>query len=196
MAVEKEDIIQYVQETPGNSNPAVLRSLLNQFEGSGEGATFKVEKEDDEKTYQSAYTGEEIDAAVAKAGNLPATTSADAGKALVVDSEGKIVPGEVSGGGGVLVLAFATETTLNHTYAEVLAAYQNGSPVIFNMREFTAVGTIAPQQDGSVVMTFTQVGYNSVMSRAEFGQIILTYNSDNTFAVDFKSYYWNVTALE
>jgi hypothetical protein len=51
MAVEKEDIVQYVQETPGNSNPAVLRSLLSQFEGSGEGATFKVEKEDDEKTY-------------------------------------------------------------------------------------------------------------------------------------------------
>ena len=75
MAIEKEDIVQYVQETPGNSNPAVLRSLLNQLEGSGEGATFKVEKEDDEKSYQSVYTGAEIDAAVAKAGDATKVTA-------------------------------------------------------------------------------------------------------------------------
>lgn len=46
------------------------------------------------KFYKSKYTGAEIDAAVAKAGTVPAVTSADEGKALVVDSEGKIVPGE------------------------------------------------------------------------------------------------------
>ena len=51
-----------------------------------------------QKKYTSKYTGAEIDAAVAKAGNLPATTSADAGKALVVDDEGKIVAGEAGGG--------------------------------------------------------------------------------------------------
>ena len=47
-----------------------------------------------QKKYTSKYTGAEIDAAVAKAGTVPAVTEADAGKALVVDEEGKIVPGE------------------------------------------------------------------------------------------------------
>lgn len=50
------------------------------------------------KIFKSKYTGAEIDAAVAKAGTVPAVTSADEGKALVVDAEGKIVAGEVGGG--------------------------------------------------------------------------------------------------
>ena len=51
-----------------------------------------------QKKYISKYTGEEIDAAVAKADTVPAVTVADAGKALVVDADGKIVAGEASGG--------------------------------------------------------------------------------------------------
>lgn len=47
-----------------------------------------------QKKYTSKYTGAEIDAAVAKAGTVPAVTEADAGKALVVDEEGKIVAGD------------------------------------------------------------------------------------------------------
>lgn len=43
------------------------------------------------KIFKSKYTGAEIDAAVAKAGTVPAVSSADAGKALVVDEEGNIV---------------------------------------------------------------------------------------------------------
>lgn len=43
------------------------------------------------KFYKSKYTGAEIDAAVAKAGTVPAVTSADAGNILGVDAEGKIV---------------------------------------------------------------------------------------------------------
>ena len=46
-----------------------------------------------QKKYTSRYTGAEIDAAVAKAGTVPAVTEADAGKALVVDDDGKIVTG-------------------------------------------------------------------------------------------------------
>lgn len=53
-----------------------------------------------QKKYTSKYTGAEIDAAVAQAGTIPAVTSADEGKALVVDAEGKIVAGEASGGIG------------------------------------------------------------------------------------------------
>ena len=47
-----------------------------------------------QKKYTSKYTGAEIDAAVAKAGTVPTVTSADAGKILGVDSEGKIVAGD------------------------------------------------------------------------------------------------------
>ena len=46
------------------------------------------------KFYKSKYSGAEIDAAVGKADTVPAVTAADAGKALVVDAEGKIVAGE------------------------------------------------------------------------------------------------------
>jgi hypothetical protein len=43
MAVEKEDIVQYVQETPGNSNPAVLRSLLNQLDDGGSSKEYSTQ---------------------------------------------------------------------------------------------------------------------------------------------------------
>lgn len=51
-----------------------------------------------QKKYTSKYTGAEIDAAVGKADTVPAVTAADAGKALVVNEEGKIVAGEAGGG--------------------------------------------------------------------------------------------------
>lgn len=50
-----------------------------------------------QKKYTSKYTGAEIDAAVGRADTVPAVTAADAGKALVVDAEGKIVAGEAGG---------------------------------------------------------------------------------------------------
>lgn len=49
------------------------------------------------KIFKSKYTGAEIDAAVAKADTVPAVTAADAGSALVVDEEGKIVAGAAGG---------------------------------------------------------------------------------------------------
>lgn len=50
------------------------------------------------KKYKSPYTGKEVDAAVARGGNLPVVTSADAGKVLVVDDEGKIIATELGSG--------------------------------------------------------------------------------------------------
>lgn len=35
--MDKEDIINYVMETPGNSNPAVLGSMLESYGGGGSG---------------------------------------------------------------------------------------------------------------------------------------------------------------
>lgn len=49
--------------------------------------------------YQSNYTGAQIDEGVEKGRKLPATTSADSGKTLQVDSNGNFVANTVSGGG-------------------------------------------------------------------------------------------------
>lgn len=57
-----------------------------------------------QKKYISKYTGAEIDAAVAKADTVPAVTAYDAGKALVVNDEGKIVAGEAGGSLPVITL--------------------------------------------------------------------------------------------
>lgn len=63
-----------------------------------------------QKKYTSKYTGAEIDAAV---GNVPVVTAADAGKALVVDEEGKIVAGEAGGSMPVITLPeFPTDVGL------------------------------------------------------------------------------------
>lgn len=65
------------------------------------------------KFYKSKYTGAEIDAAVAKADTVPIVTEADAGKALVVDDEGKIVAGEAGGAmGSITILPEDIPTTM------------------------------------------------------------------------------------
>ena len=84
------------------------------------------------KIFKSKYTGKEIDAAIAKAGNLPATTSADAGKALVVDEEGKIVTGKAGGNIFEVVFGFNEEGSINcnHTYNEIRAAIADNKTII------------------------------------------------------------------
>lgn len=100
-----------------------------------------------QKKYTSKYTGAEIDAAVAKAGTVPAVTEADAGKALVVDEEGKIVAGEAGGGNVVKINLDATiddsdssEYVLTATgefetniKEQLTNAYSNGSTIVFNI---------------------------------------------------------------
>lgn len=60
----------------------------------------------------SKYTGAEIDAAVGKADTVPNVTAADAGKALVVDEEGKIVTGEAGAMGTITILLEDIPTTM------------------------------------------------------------------------------------
>ena len=91
-----------------------------------------------QKKYISKYTGKEIDAAVAKAGNLPAVTSADAGKALVVDEEGKIVAGEAGGSANVIIRVedltpiAEDEFDLGYSYNALVAFMEAGTNVILN----------------------------------------------------------------
>jgi hypothetical protein len=107
------------------------------------------------KIFKSKYTGAEIDAAVAKAGNLPAVTSADAGKALVVDEEGHIVTGEAGGSGAFIVNAAETPDTfhlaLDKTYQEIAAAYLT-MPVLILWR--------IPKGQNNYIYWLTQVDYN------------------------------------
>jgi hypothetical protein len=92
------------------------------------------------KFFKSKYTGAEIEAAVGKAGNLPATTSADAGKALVVDAEGKIVAGEA---GGIIsgYDEYSNETVTVTDSPAVLGSYTDLYG-IFNMCKITVNGHI------------------------------------------------------
>ena len=74
------------------------------------------------KIFKSKYTGAEIDAAVAKAGTVPAVTSADEGKALVVDAEGNIVAGEAGTTIPKITITKEELGTLNVNIASFLAA--------------------------------------------------------------------------
>ena len=112
------------------------------------------------KIFKSKYTGAEIDAAVAKAGNLPATTSADAGKALVVDDEGKIVAGEAGGGSAEYIDAYVTgnETLIKYTIAEIKAMVEAGKTVILRL---TSDGVTTIFDLGLILsnqVVFSQVG--------------------------------------
>ena len=109
------------------------------------------------KFYKSKYTGAEIDAAVAKAGTVPAVTSADAGKALVVDEEGKIVAGE-AGTPDFIVNITVTENegeltpSVDKTYEQIVAAITAGSIIKINVT-ITMLGT-------AFTMTTRDYGYS------------------------------------
>ena len=65
-----------------------------------------------QKKYISKYTGKEIDDAIAKADTVPAVTAADAGSALVVDEDGKIVAGQAGGAVPLVIAPEAFNTAL------------------------------------------------------------------------------------
>lgn len=54
----EEEIIDYVMNTPGNSNPAVLGGMLSQYGGSGSGEVFWVTYTYDEDA--SSESGEDV----------------------------------------------------------------------------------------------------------------------------------------
>lgn len=64
-----------------------------------------------QKKYISKYTGAEIDAAVAAGSQIPEVTVEDAGMALVVNEEGKIVSG-AAGGRNVNTLSDTAEAAI------------------------------------------------------------------------------------
>lgn len=63
----KEEIFEYVTETPENTNPAVLRSMLNELSGGGSGGAglfvVNIQYNDSTGEYEVDKTLEEIKAA-------------------------------------------------------------------------------------------------------------------------------------
>ena len=65
--MDKEKIIDYVMQTPENSNPAVLRSLLNQLNTSNDKLIIRVNEDQDEPgTFRLDKTWQEIHDALAE----------------------------------------------------------------------------------------------------------------------------------
>lgn len=143
------------------------------------------------KFYKSKYTGAEIDAAVAKAGTVPAVSSADAGKALVVDSEGKIVAGE-AGGSDIFAITLGydqdTNPFFNKTYAQIAEAIEAGKTVILSMPDHSYDGGEAGQisnyykytQNTSIEFVFYYFGLEAGTNpdEAELNISVITYTID------------------
>ena len=101
-----------------------------------------------QKKYISKYSGAEIDAAIAKADTVPAVTVEDAGSALVVDEEGKIVAG-AAGGRNVNTLSDTAETAIQLGIQDVLPTLISTGKSVYNYTvlntdetSFTAVENI------------------------------------------------------
>ena len=111
-----------------------------------------------QKKYISKYTGAEIDAAVAKADTVPVVTVEEAGSALIVDEEGKIVTGVV-GAPEFIVNITVTEDggslipSLDKTYEEIVAAITGGYNIKINVT-VTILGT-------AFTMTSRDYGYSA-----------------------------------
>jgi len=155
------------------------------------------------KIFKSKYTGAEIDAAVAKAGTVPAVTSADAGKALVVDSEGKIVPGAAGGGSDIFVFYVSEDETtgepvFSKTYTEIKAAIAEGKvPVGFNdpnwdgNRPFAEPVLLLHNNPSNLFFEAKFFDFDETFA-ANRNKYVLA--SDNTLTVTAETYTWSATS--
>lgn len=155
-----------------------------------------------QKKYTSKYTGAEIDAAVAKAGTVPSVTEADAGKALVVDEEGKIVTGKVDANCVYISCIMGEENiTINETYANILSLIQSGKtiklypvwlPGVFgNPIDFTLSGFST--QDNRIDFTGEMHEVDPDNNQFIIRVIYLTLASDDTTTISFNVVTMNAT---
>jgi hypothetical protein len=142
------------------------------------------------KIFKSKYTGAEIDAAVAKAGTVPAVTSADAGKALVVDEEGKIVAGEV-GGENLLIVTITGNPRegvfqSDKTFNEISAALTDGIPVIVNLDVVSSMSCVISKPGAIKIYSF------DISGTTMYIDVFIIASND---AVTRESYSVSVTSL-
>ena len=76
--MDKEDIVNYVMDNPDNTNPAVLRDMLNQLNsGGGSGLTIPASYEND--TFTLNKTFKEINDVISTGGNAVINYTDDQG---------------------------------------------------------------------------------------------------------------------
>jgi hypothetical protein len=153
------------------------------------------------KIFKSKYTGAEIDAAVAKAGTVPAVTSADAGKALVVDDEGKIVAGE-AGGGNIFEVVFSfnedESISCNHTYNEIRAAIADNNTIIARTAYYedsicNYFSVIIPGSEIKFIADYGEPTHNEATGTSfmNFSHIELIYTADG-ITNNYSAYKWDI----
>lgn len=158
------------------------------------------------KFYKSKYTGAEIDAAIAKADTVPAVTSADAGKALVVDEEGKIVAGEAGGGSDIFVFYVSEDENtgdpvFSKTFNEINAAIADGKipvgfsdPVASNDITYPeGLNLYGYTLNESIIFQNVSFDFDETFTA---NKTFFTLSNDNTITVSFVSYSWTATEIE
>lgn len=105
---------------------------------------------------------------------------------------------KVGGDESVMILAFTSQTALNKSYAEVLAAIQNGVPLLLREPEVgTLMNCVINTPATNVIhLQFAQTGYNSVGNVGQMVIFSIDYNSDDTFTIVPAMYSFTVTAME
>ena len=147
-----------------------------------------------QKKYISKHTGAEIDAAV---GNVPVVTSADAGKALVVDEDGKIVAGEAGGSlplitlpefpatVGLALLTFLAGATNDYTAKTFnISDIVEDLQTLFGNLERGAIFTLRPY-DGTSSDMIGIIGAKSEGYFAISSTFLASKNADTIVKVDF-----------
>lgn len=86
--MDLENVVNYVLNTPGNSNPNVLRPMLQALEGSGGGDVegTSIKSTDVEQGKVLTADGEGGASWQTAGSSLPEVTAADNGKILIVQS--------------------------------------------------------------------------------------------------------------
>lgn len=118
-------------------------------------------------------------------GDLPTPTVADAGKAVVVDDEGKYALGEAGGGDNLFIVNFTLvddALTADKTFNEILTAFNAGKVILFSLN---GGGNIMVSNIGIVDETITSFGASGVTvvdvdSDTSLLASTVIINSDNT----------------
>lgn len=149
--------------------------------------------------YDARYTKKDVDDSVDTTNKLPAVTSADEGKVLTVDDEGKFVVG--SAGASYLEVLFTIDEeenfTCNHTYAEIATAINDNITIIarfaYGIETVIQFFDVVPQlNDNIILFVRQQIDIDDITSKANINTTTITY-TENALTGAANNYVWSVT---
>lgn len=118
-------------------------------------------------------------------GDLPTPTVADAGKAVVVDEEGKYALGEGGSGGDNLFIVNITadneDLIADKPFSEILTAFSAGKIIFYSVMGVYALANVINESGGTInsigacVVTVMGQGESSMLNVSQ-----ISVNSDNT----------------